>query len=317
MMKCAHEGAPQRGRAVCRYNGRSDQTCARPYGLAGVQSVEWRGYGREGSHNAPHGQVHGPAPLIRRHPHLRPLELAREGPQEHLRARRRRESPTVAPPREGTPSTFRRGLRSRPNTCVCVCVCVCAVLAVHTLCSTAYVPSTMCFTSPYCASNSRSSRTHSCVGATGPCTHNPPPSSATTVMRTFTNTCSVAPQCPRCPVSRCPALADGSQPKAPGRLTARVPCSCSKLHTVPGTTSARNVLRLGNGESGRANHQPHLRLPYHRSVMPSHVAPPWHTALAAAAQHAQAIGTYRWSIFELGGCVLVARGLAREGVEAE
>ena len=125
MMKCAHEGAPQRGRAVCRYNGRSDQTCARPYGLAGVQSVEWRGYGREGSHNAPHGQVHGPAPLIRRHPHLRPLELAREGPQEHLRARRRRESPTVAPPREGTPSTFRRGVRSRPNTCVCVCVCVC------------------------------------------------------------------------------------------------------------------------------------------------------------------------------------------------
>ena len=87
----------------------------------------------------------------------------------------------------------------------------------------------MCFTGPCFASNSRIIFTHSFVGATGLCTHNPPLSNRATVMRTLTS-------------------------------TSNKPCNWSNIHTSPGTASANAVVLLPYGASGSAH-----QYGYHRS----------------------------------------------------
>ena len=96
-------------------------------------------------------------------------------------------------------------------------------------------------------------------------------------------------------------------------LTARVPCSCSKVHTCFGTTSARNVLRVGNGDSGNANHQPHLH-PVAKTSTLSCCVSPVGTRLAdggvTCVVRTQWLSAYRWSCFRL-----VCEG-SRDGVLA-
>mmetsp|Transcript_15244 Transcript_15244/g.65273 ORF Transcript_15244/g.65273 Transcript_15244/m.65273 type:complete len:440 (-) Transcript_15244:811-2130(-) len=90
-------------------------------------------------------------------------------------------------------------------------------------------PTTMCFTGPCSSTRGASMLMSSPVGATGLCTHRPPPSSLITVMRTFTSTSSK-------------------------------PCSWSNVQTSPGTTVAIAVALLPYGASGSAH-----QYGYHRS----------------------------------------------------
>jgi hypothetical protein len=277
---------------------------ARPYGGAGVQSVFVAGIRAE-LYYAPHRQVHRPAPLIRRHPHLRLLEIACEGPQEHLCARPRREPPTVAPLPEGTPQTF-------APTCMCVCVRYWR----STPCARQRRCPARCASPPRIAPPTRAAAAHTppwVRRARAPTTR-PPPAPPPSCARSPTPA-AMHPSAPDgLSVDALLPLAVGSEPKATGASHRE-----GALQLLEAPHSPRHhfrAQRLAIGERGERQGEPPAPSEAPTTGVSDAVICS-STLLTHGASSGGTIGTYRWSFFELGGCVLVGLGRAREGVEAE
>mmetsp|Transcript_14940 Transcript_14940/g.64033 ORF Transcript_14940/g.64033 Transcript_14940/m.64033 type:complete len:249 (+) Transcript_14940:529-1275(+) len=106
--------------------------------------------------------------------------------------------------------------RANGPTKILCSYCVVASTTYATSTAASFAPEPQCF-----SSNSR----HSPVGAIGSCTHSRPSRSFTTVITTLVLTPRPSP----------------------------MPCSCSNVHTRPGTSVLATVLRLSKGVRGKGN----------------------------------------------------------------